>query len=70
MYCWEMAVMVRKLAVVAAASLVSASQQAFLRLILCLAIVWVSLLLQARSPLLFSSFFVALSRCQISDEMM
>ena len=46
MYCWEMVIMVRKLAVVAATSLVHARQQSFMRLILCLGIIWISLLLQ------------------------
>ena len=48
---WESTIMLRKLAVVAATTLVPAHAQDLLRLILCLGVVWIALLLQAR-PLL------------------
>jgi hypothetical protein len=45
---WEISIMMRKLAIVATTSLVSNTQQSFIRLFLCLGIIWVSLLLQVR----------------------
>ena len=45
---WEVMIMLRKFLVVAAVSLVSSRQHRFIRLILCLGVVFVSLILQVR----------------------
>jgi hypothetical protein len=58
MYCWETVIMLRKLAVVAATTLVTSSQNSFMRLILCLGIIWISLLLQACSCWLHSGRYL------------
>lgn len=50
-YCWEAAVIARKFAVVAAASLINSRSTAFMRLIACLGIALLALLAQVRAAL-------------------